>query len=117
MASDYLSVLVFIIFSLLFPASMLMLSKLVRNRDRQNPVSTLNFESSEQTIGKGLSIMKEYFHYFASFLAFEIVAGIVLVWAVVSGSLPTLANYAVLGFAVLCFALELASMLIATRRE
>lgn len=116
MVSDYIPVLVFVIFSLLFPASLLLFSRLVRQRSDKNPVSTLNFESSEESIGTGLSIMKEYFHYFSAFLAFEIVAAIVLVWVITSKAIPKTANLAILAFAVFGFVLELFAMLIATRK-
>ena len=117
MASDYLAALVFIIFSLLFPASLLLFSRLVRLRGAQNKVSTLNYESAEESRGTRLTLMKEYFHYFSSFLAFEIIAAVILAWALTAKTLPPEANLGVLGFALFGFAFEGFAMLMAIRKE
>ncbi len=117
MASDYLAVLVFVVFSLLFPASLLLFSKLIRKRSEPNPVSTLNFESSEESRGRRLTLMKEYFHYFSAFLAFEIIAAVILVWAILAKDLSSRVNIAVIGFAVFGSVFELFAILLATRRD
>jgi len=117
MASDYLAVLVFVIFSLLFPASLLLFSRLVRFRGDGNPVATLNFESAEESRGSRLTLMKEYFHYFSAFLAFEVIAAVILVWVITARTLPPRINMAILAFAVFGFISEAFAMLIAVRRE
>lgn len=117
MASDYLAVLVFIIFSLLFPASLLLFSRLIRINGDSNPVATLNFESAEESRGTRLTIMKEYFHYFSAFLAFEVVSAVILVWALTAKTLPSETNLAILAFAVFGFIFEAFAMILATRKD
>jgi NADH:ubiquinone oxidoreductase subunit 3 (subunit A) len=117
MASDYLAVLVFIIFSLLFPASLLLFSRLIRMQGDGNSVSTLNFESAEESRGSRLTLMREYFHYFSAFLAFEVISAVILVWVVTAKTLPPEINMAILGFAVFGFAFEAFAMLIAVKKE
>lgn len=117
MPSEYLAILVFIIFSLLFPASLILFSKLVRRYPNQNEVTRQNYESSEQSIGSRLTIMKEYFHYFSSFLAFEIIAAVVLVWALASKSLTFQTNIAVITFVGTGFMLEIFAVILAIQRE
>ncbi len=116
MESDYLTVPVFIAFALLFPASIILFSRLIRIRTRQNAVSRLNFESSEESTGSRLSIMTEYFHYFSAFLAFEVIAAIVLVWVSMARSLPRSTGIAVLAVTVLGMMMEMLAILLATRR-
>jgi NADH:ubiquinone oxidoreductase subunit 3 (subunit A) len=117
MAADYLAVLVFVIFSLLIPASLLLFSKLIRKHGDSNPVSTLNFESGEESTGSRLTIMKEYFHYFSAFLAFEIVAAVILLWAMTARTLPSEANIGILAFAIFGFTFEIFAMLLAAKKE
>ncbi len=100
MAPVYIAILVFVVFSLLFPLSLILFSKLVRRRNEPNAASTLNFESSEESIGNRLAIMKEYFHYFSSFLAFEVIAAVLLVWVAVARYVPGKVDAAVLIFAL-----------------
>ncbi len=115
MASDYLAIAVFAIFSFLFPISLLVFSKLIRIRKPQNEVSTLNFESAEESTGNRLTIMKEYFHYFSAFLAFEVIAAVILVWVVTARELSMEVNIAIIAFAVSGSVLELFSIALATR--
>lgn len=117
MAADWLVLVIFILFALFFPAMLILISKLIRYRGDQNEVATLNFESSEMSSGSRLSIMKEYFHYFSAFLAFEIVTVVILVWALVSSTLPFMASVGVLLFAVFGSALEGLAIALATRGE
>lgn len=117
MASAYLEILIFAIFSIIFPSSIIGLSRLIGPRLSQNKVSKLNFESSEESTGSRLSIMKEYFHYFSSFLAFEIIAAVVIVWAPVSSSLPREAGFAIIASAFLAMLLEALIIRISVRKE
>ena len=100
MAPVYIAILVFVIFSILFPASLILFSKLVRKRSEPNAASMLNFESSEESVGNRLTIMKEYFHYFSSFLAFEVIAAVLLVWVAVARYIPGKVDAAILVFAL-----------------
>ncbi len=117
MASNYLALLVFAVFSFLFPVSLLLFSKLVRIRKPQNRIATLNFESAEESRGNRLTIMKEYFHYFSAFLAFEVVAAVILTWAVVARELTSGTDMAVIAFAVSGTVLEIFSIALATKRQ
>jgi NADH:ubiquinone oxidoreductase subunit 3 (subunit A) len=117
MASNYLTLVVFAVFSFLFPVSLLLFSKMVRIRKPQNKIATLNFESAEESTGNRLTIMKEYFHYFSAFLAFEVVAAVILAWAVVARELTSGIDIAVMAFAVSGTVLEIFSIALATKRQ
>lgn len=116
MASVYIVVIIFIAFALFIPASLILSSIFLGLKKKQNKVSKLNFESAEVTIGSNTSIMSEYFHYFTGFLAFEIVAGILLAWAYVARKISFQYDIYFLGFVFLCIVLELFVMLFALRR-
>lgn len=116
MAAEYVVLLVFALFSLLMPASLLLGSRLMRRENGPNPVSTLSFESGEESIGSRMSIMGEYFHYFSSFLAFEVIVAIVLIWAAVARLLPYIINVYVLLFLAFAFVLEVYVLVLAKDR-
>ncbi len=78
MADAYLAVLIFAAVALLVPALMLAFSKLVRRESDGNDVETQNYESAVEGVGKGVTMMTEYAHYFVIFLAFEILGAVVI---------------------------------------
>jgi NADH:ubiquinone oxidoreductase subunit 3 (subunit A) len=117
MAADLLVLVVFTLFSLFFPAALILISKLIRFRGNQNEVATLNFESSEISTGSRLSIMKEYFHYFSAFLAFEIVTAVLLIWVLIANVVTFDVSIGVLLFAVFGSVLEGLAILLASRGE
>ncbi|MGA3020894.1 MAG: NADH-quinone oxidoreductase subunit A [Candidatus Micrarchaeales archaeon] len=84
MAFSYVQVTVFALVSVLVPLSLLLFSKLVRPRGKGNSVQRLPYESAEETIGENVEIMHEYLHYFSLFLAFEMVAAIIIIWSTFS---------------------------------
>ncbi len=82
MVYQYLQILVFAIVALLIPALLLAASKLVRKSGRGNAVTGKPYESAEETVGERVGMMSEYLHYLVMFLAFDIIAAIVIVWSV-----------------------------------
>ncbi len=84
MYSVYLALLVFVLFALIVPFAMILSSILIRNRKKSNSVKAASFESAEASSGSRISIMNEYLHYFSFFIAFDIIAAIVLIWAYAS---------------------------------
>lgn len=117
MALAYIAVLVFILFSIAEPAGLLLTSKLMRINKEQNSISKLNFESAEESVGKRITIMSEYFHYFSAFLAFEIIVAVILIWAGVARSLPKTASVGILMLALLGFAMEGFVIIFASKKE
>lgn len=81
MADAYLGVLVFAAVALLVPALMLAFSKLVRKGSDGNEVETQPYESAEESVGGGVTMMGEYAHYFVIFLAFEILGAVAILWS------------------------------------
>lgn len=116
MASGYIALLVFMFVALVVPASLLLASLFLRVRRKQNPVSGLNFESGERTVGGHTGIMQEYFHYFTGFLAFEVVSAIFIVWVYASGALSGRTDDYVIAFMVMSLFLEYFVILLALRR-
>ena len=91
------AILIFIIFSVFVPASMISTSILLRGRTRRNRVRDSPYESAEASTGGGVSIMKEYLHYFSMFIAYEILVAVALVWVPVARSVSFGSGIAVLG--------------------
>lgn len=114
---SYLSIAIFIIFALFIPASLILFSKLIRIQDDVNQVSQLNFESGERTSGKRISVMGEYLHYFSSFLAFELIGAVILIWVGINQSLSATLNIEILSVALFGFLLQMFVILIARHRE
>lgn len=85
MADAYLQIIVFALIAVFVPLFLLLFSKLVRLRGNGNEVQTLVYESAEESVGQRVEIMHEYLHYFAIFLAFEIIAIMVIIWSTFSG--------------------------------
>jgi NADH:ubiquinone oxidoreductase subunit 3 (subunit A) len=112
MASAEIALPIYAIIALFIPALMMLISLLIRRRGKESYVSRLNFESAEESIGKRITIMSEYFPYFSSFLAFEVLTAVVLIWVGIAGSLSGVAGYAVLATMVLGFVFEAFIMLL-----
>lgn len=112
MADAYLAVLIFAAVALLVPALMLAFSKLVRRESDGNDVETQNYESAVEGVGKGVTMMTEYAHYFVIFLAFEILGAVVILWSTFARQLGSAGNLRVglllaLGFVMAMFVLAL----------
>ena len=108
---------IFILFSLFVPASMILTSILLRKRTRRNTVRDAPYESAEQTIGSGMSIMREYLNYFTMFIAYEILVAMLFVWVPVARSIPFRSNVAMLSLLAIGMVLEVFVMLIARKRD
>ncbi len=91
------AILIFIIFSVFVPVSMISASIMLRGRTRRNRVRDAPYESAEASSGGGVSIMKEYLHYFSMFIAYELLVAIALVWVPVARVVSFGSSMAVLG--------------------
>ncbi len=114
------AVVLFILLAIFTPVSMLLTSVILRRATVKNKVRDSPYESGEQSKGLRISIMNEYLHYFGMFIAFEIIVGIILVWAPIANipnKVPYNSSIAVLGLLVLGFIFEIFLMLIARRSD
>ena len=111
------SVIVFMALALFVPASMLLLSRLIGAKPRQNPVKLGNYESGEVPIGSARDITSEYLHYFPLYLGFEVVVVIVLAWATSYGKLSMARDLEVMGISVLAFVMSALALAIAHMKE
>ncbi len=116
MLSEYITIIIFIAFSIFVPMSLVITSMLLGIKKQQNKVSELNFESAEESIGSHVSIMAEYFHYFTGFLAFEVVAALILAWAYVARSVQLIDNLYFIGIVILCMVFEAFVIILALKR-
>ncbi len=107
MYSSYLALLIFFLFSLFMPASMILTSIFLRNRTRTNPVSRGSYESAERSFGSRISIMNEYIHYFTMFIAFEMVIAVILLWVVASPSMSLTSSAVILSLLGVSFVFEM----------
>ena len=113
MDATILAILIFLAFSIFTPISLIITSRTLRRNTKRNSVKDLPYESGEESAGSRISIMNEYLHYFSMFIAFEVIAAIVLVWAPVAKTLPGVPSIAVLGLLVVAALLEGITLLIA----
>lgn len=107
MYSDYLALLIFFLFSLLVPASMILTSAMLRRRTRTNPVGRNSYESAERSFGSRISIMNEYIHYFSMFIAFEMVIAIILLWTFAAPAMSISSSVVILSLLAVAFVFEL----------
>ncbi len=117
MVSAYVPLIIFLLFAAFVPASMLVGSRFLRRTTVMSRTKGMNYESAEEPIGTRMAIMKEYIYYFPMFLAFEIIAAILLIWAVVAKQLSFVDSMVVLALAVFGFFLEIMVMMIAKGGE
>lgn len=117
MALTYAAVMVFVLIALLLPFSIALFSRLIRLRMASNSIARLNYESGEESRGTGMTIMSEYLHYFPSFLAFEIIAAVILIWSQVFESFPFTLNMEILALPIFGFILELFVITLAKAKE
>lgn len=117
MDSTVLAILIFILFSVLTPVSLILTSRYLRRNTKRNSVKDAPYESAEESRGNRISIMNEYLHYFSMFLAFEIIVVVVLVWAPISKSVPFIPSLAILGLVVGAMIFEAFMLLIARMVE
>ncbi len=113
MASSYVVLVVFSIVALAIPGSIILFSRLIRHRKPSSSASRLNFESGEHTIGVSSGIVHEYFHYFTSFLAFEVVAVVLIFWVYAVPSVSMLTDIYVFGFLAFAVLLQYVVILFA----
>src|SRR5208337_2198187 len=92
MADAYLELLIFAGVALLVPALMLCFSKLVRPPSDENDAETAPYESAEESVGRDFTIMGEYAQYFVAFIAFGVLAAVVIIWSTFTRQLGFVGN-------------------------
>ncbi len=115
MVYQYLQILVFAIIALLIPVALLAISRLIRKSGRGNAVTGKPYESAEEPVGERVGMMREYLHYLVMFLAFEIIAAIVIVWSVFPKPMQAADGTYVIVFVAAGLALE-ALLVVLSRR-
>ncbi len=111
------AVILFILFAIFVPVSMITTSKMLRDKTTRNPVKDASYESAEASTGSRITIMGEYLHYFTMFIMFEILVAVVIVWAPLASSMQFLPSAAILSLLVFGMAFEAFILLIARRGE
>lgn len=111
------AIIIFVLFSIFTPISLVLTSKTLRRRTTRNAVKDAPYESAEASVGGSISVMKEYLHYFSMFLAYEIIVVIALVWAAVARSVPFTASVAVLSLLVGGIMFEGFALMIARKKD
>lgn len=106
------AIVIFVLFAVFTPASMLLTSIFLRKRTVSNAVRDSSYESAEESKGSRISIMAEYLHYFGMFIAFEIIVGIILIWAPVARQSSMISGMEILGLLAVGFVFEVFVMLI-----
>jgi NADH:ubiquinone oxidoreductase subunit 3 (subunit A) len=117
MDAETVSIIVFIALALLVPGSMLLLSKMIGAKPRQNPVKLGNYESAEVPIGSARDITNEYLHYFPLYLGFEVVVVIILAWSTAYGKLSMARDLEIMGISVLAFVMSVLALAIAHMKD
>ncbi len=84
MLYNYLALIVFAVLAFLVPLGLIVGSRLLSRKVPGNRVKNSPWESGEESVGKARDVDNEYLPFFSLFLPFEVVAGIVLVWALVA---------------------------------
>ncbi len=116
MPSNYIAIGIFIVLSLIIPSSLVLSSIFLGRKREGNEVKEKNFESAEVSLGSKTSIMKEYFHYFTGFLAFEILTGLILAWAYVLRATTYLGSIYFIILIIMAMVFEVFIMLFSLKR-
>ncbi len=93
---NVVAIAIFILFSLATPVLLVLVSKALRKGTKRNAVKDLPYESAEESSGVRMAVMHEYLQYFPMFIAFEILVGVVLVWAPIARAVQFIPSVAVL---------------------
>ncbi len=116
MPDTYIELIIFAAIAAFIPLSMLIFSSLVRPRSDNNDVETLPYESAEESFGGKVEIMHEYLHYFVAFLAFEIIAIIVIIWSTFTRSAQITNGTYVIALLIMGFVFEIFLLGISKRK-
>lgn len=115
MVYQYLQLLVFAIMALLIPAALLLVSRMMRRSGSGNRVMGKPYESAEETVGERVGMMREYLHYLVMFLAFEIIAVIVIMWSLFPRTVQVASGTYVMSFVAFGIVLEMLLLLLSRR--
>lgn len=113
MDSTILALIIFALFSVFTPISLILTSRAIRKATKRNSVKDAPYESAEESSGIRISIMNEYLHYFSMFLAFEIITAVIIVWAPIAKTISFVPNVAMLGLLAVGLVFEAFMLLIA----
>ena len=98
---DYLPVAIFAIIAILFPAATFVLNGLFRPRTPTKLKET-TYECGEKPIGEAhIQFHFQYYMFAIIFVAFDVVAAFLLLWALVMADLPLGVNLAIILFVII----------------
>ncbi|MDE1847270.1 MAG: NADH-quinone oxidoreductase subunit A [Candidatus Micrarchaeota archaeon] len=117
MAFTYATLAVFALLAVFVPISMLLLSKTLGPRTKQNPIKLETYESAEFPIGTHKDVTNDYLHYFPLYLGFEIVVVILFAWIIVSGDVGKGIGLALIGVSFGAFILSSIGIIIAKTQD
>lgn len=117
MAYEYIAVAVFAFLALIVPFSMILIAKLLGPKTKQNLVKLANYESAEVPIGTHKDVSNEYLHYFALYLAFEVIVVVVILWATAFKAIPFNINVYTIGLLFASFLFSILAFAIAAEKE
>lgn len=107
MLYNYVALVFFGVVALAVPGGLIIAAKLLGRKSRGNPVRNAPYESAEKTQGSARDAENEYLPFFALFLPFEIIVGMMIVWSISAYTLP----YSVdVGIVVLGFVASIAAV-------
>lgn len=111
------AIVIFFVFAILTPASLIFASIMLRRRTKRNPVRDAAYESAEASTGTRISVMNEYLHYFGMFIAYEILVAMILVWAPVARTISFNSSVAMITLLIIGMAFAVFVMLIARKDD
>jgi NADH:ubiquinone oxidoreductase subunit 3 (subunit A) len=104
MLYDYIATLFFAAFGIAIPAMFLAISRFIRKEGARSKTKDLPYESGERSTGTSMDIDNEYLPYLMSFMPLEIIALIVILWAVTARALTYEQNLLFIGIAIMATA-------------
>jgi NADH:ubiquinone oxidoreductase subunit 3 (subunit A) len=84
MLYNYIALIAFAILAFLVSLALIAASKLLARRSPGNAVKNAPWESGEESTGNARDVQNEYLPFFSLFLPFEVITGIIVVWATVA---------------------------------
>jgi NADH:ubiquinone oxidoreductase subunit 3 (subunit A) len=98
---DYLPIALFVVVAIVFPIATYFLTGLLRPR-LPTKLKETTYECGETPIGEAqIQFHFQYYMYAIIFVAFDVVAAFLLLWALVMMDLPMVANIAVVLFVII----------------
>ncbi len=105
MASQFLPILYLFGFGILAAVPSIILSRLLSQRRRYNPIKFLPMECGQIPTGEGRShFMMQYYSYILMFVVFDVMSIFLYAWAITFFSIPREATLPMMGFLGIMFA-------------